>query len=262
MTCNSLERFGDYVVKMSASRHDHKNVSIVKNYLWVELCNFYRVHDPVRYGSLGKVSGSYQAHMLCFTMPTQPSKWPHSGTEARVVRLTEEELAIFAGLYSRFDVLPDLPLNTTTIDGTHQPATMDPTGLQIRGRLWCGLRFFRSYYFKGENDAKILGSGHCCVTYFTLNPQRCEKYGIIREIIQHQPYSQLAHPGSVYMFRIEELKVYDPVDDDYDTVPLPTAIMSGQETWVCEAAIFTDSVYCLQALDDDPSTFYVVSLLT
>lgn len=38
-----LERFGNYVVNLSCSRHPNKHVSMCNNFLWIELCSFLNV---------------------------------------------------------------------------------------------------------------------------------------------------------------------------------------------------------------------------
>ena len=123
-----LERFGDFLVKLSPSKRPYRHKSIVMRYVQVELCNFLRVHDPVRFASL-KVAGSpVQPHMVCKASFLSPTDWSVTGQEGRGIPLKASEIDNLRQLYTMYSGALGLNVFLGSV--------VSRAAWQVRGRIW------------------------------------------------------------------------------------------------------------------------------
>jgi hypothetical protein len=245
-------------MNLSRSSHPHKHVSIVKTYIWIELCNFLRVDDPGRFSNLGVSDASIQPHMFSLATYLDADSWQLTGASSRAIALDLQELDILAGIYQENSVR--LGLSSFDVD-IYQ--VKERSALQVRGKLWSGRRYFQAYFFAGTEDLKMFSSGSCVVSFLSSNGEKC--YGIIRDIWRHTPYKHPKCPD-VNIFQIERLLVtfpppVDKFDFNSDLLPLPVAVLSKQYSWVCHLQLCSD-VLCLQPFDNNPKMFYMLDLLS
>ena len=231
-----LERFGDFLVKLSPSKRPYRHKSIVMRYVQVELCNFLRVHDPVRFASL-KVAGSpVQPHMVCKASFLSPTDWSVTGQEGRGIPLKDSEIDNLRQLYTMYSGA--LGLNAFL------GSVVSAAAWQVRGRIWTGLRYFCSYYYNNDNTLQ-LGKGYCCVEYVAASG--VVQFGVIREVLQHRPFNVKDCPV-VFLFVLEPLHVVPakPVDAlQGDELPLPVVRFSGNTIWACQSQM-QSHMYCLK----------------
>jgi hypothetical protein len=250
-----LERFGDYLMKMSNSTHRNKHVSICKASILHDLLAFLIVHDPSQYRSKQPSSWS-QSHMqFNFSQVSRPSSWEcTSRPQSRGVTLPFKALIDINQLYrSQYQVLglnSDILANTLSNDA-----------IQILGKLWCGVRYFQAYY-EGY-DETVLGMGLCCVSVPTL-PDDDRSYdgqlfGILRCVVLHRAVMLTTCP-EVYFFQVEILSVKPSSTD----VPLLEANITGDCMWVSQASFdvfHANQNFCLRDHDDkDVASFYLIHL--
>jgi hypothetical protein len=108
----------------------------------------------------------------------------------------------------------------------------------------------------------MYGSGYCVTCWDATSERR--RFGIIRDIWEHQPFKTPSCP-SVFVFEVELLLVtMPPPIDRFDFsskfLPLPVAVLSGARKWVCHLQLCPET-FCMKPFDDDPSTFYILDLL-
>jgi hypothetical protein len=245
-----LERFGDYLMKMSLSRHPHKHVSIARNYVWHELAGFLAVHDPILYPA--DSSGYQQPHMFSSSMVSDPSSWTVSVIESRAICLPPVLLAKTFLLYSTF-------FQQQSLGVVLQPHHKFESGAaHILGKLWCGTREYQAYY--EGCDQFVLGKGHCCITWFSSSDSSFDgrDYGVIRNIFHHQAFLSPKCP-EVYIFEVELLDVVPSSTD----VPLLEAKLSEQRVLISQANLDSAAVllqFCLRDHDDASKGFYLIEL--
>ena len=249
-----LERFGDYLMKLSKSRHKMKHVSIAKAYLLHELCSFLTFHDPSLYRS--SKSGTYQNHMFSFSQAATPSSWQVSGHGGQGVRLSLDVLVELTALYNASDLAPAEFLRGSLSNYAHQ----------VVGKIWCGVRYIEMYY-RGY-DEHLLGKSACCVVlpfpdhnimHDYENTYDGQLYGILRNVLSHRAtlHSQCPH---VYFFHVQILNVRSSTTD----VPLLEASGTGTCLWFSQASFDNNHLsqqFCLRNHDDPAvSQFYLIEL--
>ena len=245
-----LERFGDYIVKMSNSRKPERHLSIVRRYVQVELCNFLRVSQPSKYGDLGSQESVPQA-MFSPRVCLDPSSWVvQRSSSSKVTNLSNVEMSQFADLYLNTRTL--LALDDSFDSITDSPQSMDRQVIQIGGALWSGRRFFQQYYFAND-DIHQFGAGSCCVS---LTFDGVKSLGIIREVVKHCAFVSRTCP-QVYFFNVELLSAASKNAD----VPLDVVSLSSQRIWVTAYSLHQDMI-CLLPVDDIPDKWYVLKLLS
>ena len=249
--CTGLERFGDYLMKMSNSNHPNKHVSIAKQYCFNELLCFLAVHDPSLYRP--PIAAFAQSHMFCVAQLASPSSWEVSGTRNREVHLLP--LVVVDQLAALYRT-QNLGVSSEFTDDQ-----MSRTALQVTGSLWNGLRYVRMYcegYSQGT-----LGQGICCLSLPSpaKHPLSYDGrlFGIVRNILWHKYVLNTRCPR-VYFFEVELLQVGSSTTD----VPLMEAKVTGQRMWFSQASFdrFNASQqFCLRDHDDpDVSQFYLIQL--
>jgi hypothetical protein len=244
-----LERFGDYLMKMSLSRHPNKHCSIVYAYLLHELRSFLAVHDPSKY----RPNESFaQGHMFSISQVSCPSSWEVSGHRSRDVNLTLDDVAAVTALYRADASALDFDLSILHFAVEH-------SALQIVGKLWCGVRYFEMYY-EGL-DQFVLGQGHCCIGWASMDEHSFDgrRYGIIRNVVSHQAVMRVDCP-TVYFFNVELLSI-SPASSD---VPLSGADATGDRVWISQAELdylHAGHQFCLRDHDDpEAAQFYLIEL--
>jgi hypothetical protein len=252
-----LERFGDYLMKMSFSRNANKHVSICKRYLWRELCTFLSIDDPENFQEFS-ADQFIQPHMFSLSQIKNPSSWTISGDNSAAVTMSTLDALQLSNMYNDQELLAIHPPRQAHV-------TVERCCLQIRGQLWCGTRYFEMY-FEGYDHA-VLGQGNCCVVLPSLNPQRNPfishlsfggaMYGIVRNIIQHR-FSPFKSCPLVFFFEVEMLELSSSSTD----LPLSNAVASGKRVWVSQfdVQVHASTFFCLRCHDDDVNKFYVIEL--
>ena len=254
-----LERFGDYLMKMSKSRHKNKHVSICEAYIWVEMTTFLMVHDPAKY-KISDYAPNSQPHLFSFSNVSSPKSWSVEGRASTSINLPDDYLTAIASLYSaqpKLNVVANGPIGRMV--------------LQVLGKIWCGVRYFQMYY-EGYDHA-ILGRGHCCVSWSGGHDASRwpgapsfggQYYGIIRHCFEHHAYHSI-HCPSVLFFYVEVLCVTEAQTD----VPLMEAEATGSCVWLSELDLmeFAQYMFVLRNFDEprtnflcDHGKFYVIEL--
>jgi hypothetical protein len=254
-----LERFGDYLMKMSYSRNANKHVSICKRYMWRELCTFLYIDNPAEHEEF--TQGQFvQPHMFSLSQIDNPSLWTVDGDKSAAVIMSAKDAVELANMYIDQDLLSYPATYPPLSREAHSP--FDRDCLQIRGHLWCGTRYFEMYY-EGY-DHEVLGRGNCCVVLPDLKPDRLAHlsfdgamYGIVRNIVQHRIYP-LATCSLVFFFQVELLQVSASSTD----LPLPDAVATKELVWVSQFDVreHASTFFCLRCHDDDDTKFYFIEL--
>ena len=250
-----LERFGDYLMKMSQSCHANKHVSICYAYLLHELCSFLALHDPEVYRA--SQEGFAQSHMFNISKVLHPSSWEVSGCKDRTgVYLNVQIISSITALY-RKDAANLFP---ASFDVSRMNSGIFNEATQIVGNLWCGVRYFDMYY-EGYHQ-HILGRGTCCIALPSIGHQYAYDgtiYCIIRNIIHHQAVIIVGCPH-VYFFYVEILRVRPSTTD----VPLLEADTTAEFMWVSQADVdyyHANQQFCFRDHDDqNVSQFYLILL--
>jgi hypothetical protein len=164
--------------------------------------------------------------MFSLAKVQHPSSWVLSGAKSRPFALDQDEVDIVAGIYNWFQK----ELGLQSFAGL----PVEDSAVQIRGKLWCGRRYYEAYFFSGSNDLKMFNNGACVISFHSR--RQVKQYAVIRDIWKHQPYR---NPGCLdfYVFQIQLLHVtwpppIDEFDFSCDVLPLPVAVLDPTVAWV------------------------------
>ena len=111
-----------------------------------------------------------------------------------------------AGLYTKYSADLDV---SSFLDASFElnPDQFEKSALQIRGKLWSGRRYYRSYFEAGTDDLKVYGQGNCVVKFKDADSEeKKDHFAVIRDIWKHQPFKTSSCP-SVFVFEVEMLLV-------------------------------------------------------
>ena len=256
-----LERFGDWLMKLSQSSHDNKHVSIVQSYRWMELATFLRVDNPDLFSSLKDSAASMQPHMFCLSTHLHVSSWKLVGAKSRVIILEFPELVALEKIYSA--LYQPLGLASFRQSPGFTASKFERSALQVRGKLWTGRRYYRSYYEAGSEDQSQFSRGACLIRF--INAASKVDHAVIRDVWKHQAFTVKGCPDH-YFFHVELLAVEGPGPlDEFKfssgRLPLPVARLTGKRILLSHLALLPDT-FCMKADDDDPAMFYIIDLLS